>query len=298
MDSSTALDLVRTMASRADGEGPPLTHWERKTFDLAVQTVSEQWDVTHFRTMFPESGPLRRALYPKHMEFFAAGRLATERCFFGGNRVGKTEGLAFETTCHLTGKYPDWWPGRRWDRPISAIAAGKTNETTFYIVQNAMLGDIRRSSKKADVLEVDRSRAGMIPPGDVVMEDVLWSTSDIATMVKQVYIRYRDSMTEYSMLRVCSYEQGRRAFEGVKVDFAWCDEEVPEDIYSELLVRTATTEGTVALSFTPLDGMTSVVLRFVPNRAKALDPDNEEVYDAHEVSRRWFKGNRSRLGVD
>jgi hypothetical protein len=47
------------------------------------------------------------------------------------NRVGKTEGAGgYEMTCHLTGRYPDWWEGRRFSGPVRAWAAGKTNETT------------------------------------------------------------------------------------------------------------------------------------------------------------------------
>lgn len=42
-----------------------------------------------FYTYFPDTGPLRRELYPKHLEFFAAGRDFTERLFMAANRVGK-----------------------------------------------------------------------------------------------------------------------------------------------------------------------------------------------------------------
>jgi len=42
---------------------------------------------------YPEEGPLRRELYPKHLEFFRAGIEHRERCFLAANRVGKTEGV-------------------------------------------------------------------------------------------------------------------------------------------------------------------------------------------------------------
>jgi hypothetical protein len=32
----------------------------------------------------------------------------------------------FETTLHLTGDYPEWWEGRRFDHPIEAWVAGET----------------------------------------------------------------------------------------------------------------------------------------------------------------------------
>ena len=62
---------------------------------------------------FLDEGPLRRELYPKHMEFFAAGREFKLRLFMAGNRIGKTFAAAYELACHLTGEYPAWWEGKR-----------------------------------------------------------------------------------------------------------------------------------------------------------------------------------------
>jgi len=49
-----------------------------------------------FDLFYPETGPLRRSLYQKHLEFFRAGRTYRERCFMAANRVGKTEGAALK----------------------------------------------------------------------------------------------------------------------------------------------------------------------------------------------------------
>lgn len=90
--------------------------------------------------MYPETGALRRQLYPKHMAFFRAGVEHQERCMMAANRVGKTYGVGgYETVLHLTGRYPDWWEGRRFDHPIEAWAAGDTGETTRDIVQSVLL---------------------------------------------------------------------------------------------------------------------------------------------------------------
>ena len=68
-----------------------------------------------------------RDKYSKHMAFFRAGAQYPERCFRAANRIGKTMGGGgYELSCHLTGEYPDWWEGRRYDRPIRGWAAGKT----------------------------------------------------------------------------------------------------------------------------------------------------------------------------
>ena len=41
------------------------------------------------------------------------GMMCKVKALFGANRVGKTLTAAYEMTCHLTGRYPSWWKGRR-----------------------------------------------------------------------------------------------------------------------------------------------------------------------------------------
>src|SRR5690349_21254852 len=98
-------------------------------------------DTNKLFSLYPDDGPLRRELYPKHLDFFRAGATEMERAAIAANRVGKTWGLGgYETALHLTGEYPDWWEGRRFDHPIDAWAAGDTSETTRDIVQLALFG--------------------------------------------------------------------------------------------------------------------------------------------------------------
>jgi len=40
------------------------------------------------------------------------------------------------------------------------------------------------------------------------------------------------------------------------------------DIYGECLIRTATTEGLIYMTFTPLEGMTDTVMQFIPKGMK------------------------------
>lgn len=60
--------------------------------------------------------------YPKQAAFHEAGAIHRERLFMAGNRVGKTECGAAELAMHLTGQYPKWWLGRRFDKPVRAWA--------------------------------------------------------------------------------------------------------------------------------------------------------------------------------
>jgi phage terminase large subunit-like protein len=47
----------------------------------------------------------------------------------------------------------------------------------------------------------------------------------------------------------------------------WLDEEPPSDVYDECLLRLMTTEGMMIGTFTPLSGLSEVVLRFLPDMA-------------------------------
>src|SRR3712207_2163996 len=78
--------------------------------------------------------------YDKQREFHAAGGEHRERLFMAGNQVGKTLARAMEWAMHLTGLYPDWWQGRRFDHAVRMWAAGETRTSTRDTVQKLLLG--------------------------------------------------------------------------------------------------------------------------------------------------------------
>ena len=55
--------------------------------------------------------------YPKQLEFHAAGAAHRERLLMAGNQLGKTLAGGFEAAMHATGRYPEWWAGKRFERP-------------------------------------------------------------------------------------------------------------------------------------------------------------------------------------
>lgn len=195
-----------------------------------------------------------RRLYPKHLMFFEAGRHYGERLASGGNRIGKTFGLGgYETALHLTGLYPDWWPGRRWDRPVSWWAAGKNFETTRDIVQKALFGGTAGSGQSKRL-----RGTGLIPRR--LIESVTWrpGVNDLADVVM-----IRHASGGLSELGLKSYHQGRGAFEGTSRDGVWFDEEPDEATYSEAATRTIDSKGTIFTTFTPLEGVSGMVKRFM-----------------------------------
>ena len=203
---------------------------------------------------YPDKGPLRRELYKKHTSFFEAGPDYRERLMLAANRVGKTEGVGgYEMTLHLTGLYPDWWQGVRFDRPIDAWAAGDTNTTVRDIIQHKLLGPYHSIG------------TGLIPQ-DLILKKT--SKAGVGEAFETIYVKHASGGV--SKITFKSYDQKRKSFQGTKVDVIWLDEEPPQDIYTECLLRTMNTEGEDAeqrlmiLTFTPLKGLSDVVLSFLP----------------------------------
>ena len=60
-----------------------------------------------------------------------------------------------------------------------------------------------------------------------------------------------------------AYEQKRKSFQGTKKHLIWLDEEPPEDVYAECFTRTANTDGIIICTFTPLNGISDIVLAFM-----------------------------------
>ena len=192
----------------------------------------------------------RYRAYPKQAEFHAAGAHYRERMLKAGNQQGKTLSAGYEMAMHLTGRYPDWWQGKRFNKPIAAWAAGVTNESTRDNPQRILLGrqgDFGTGSIPGDHLQIDPKH-------------VTWARG-VAGLVDTVLVKHVSG--GWSVLSFKSYEKGREKWQGETLDIVWFDEEPPDDVYSEGLSRTNATGGIVMLTYTPLQGMSKVTCRFL-----------------------------------
>lgn len=204
--------------------------------------------------------------YPKQAEFHAAGATHRERLLMAGNRTGKTFSAGAETAYHLTGRYPDWWTGKRFDRPVQWGAASETSLLTRDGVQRILFGwpaaplGTGMIPGRALVGEPTRSKFG---PGD---------TFEMA--------RVRHVSGGESLLYLRSYDQGRERIQAMELDGFWFDEEPDLDYYLEALTRTNLTMGPVYLTFTPLKGMSDVVGRFLVERIPGTNVTQMMLADA------------------
>jgi phage terminase large subunit-like protein len=187
--------------------------------------------------------------YERQREFHDAGRVHRERLFMAGNQLGKTWAGGFECAMHLTGRYPGWWGGRRYDRPVRLWAAGVTGESTRDNPQRILLGPppLREQWGTGTV------------PGDSIEHISL--SRGIADAVDSIVVRHASGGP--STLTFKAYGMGREKWQGETLDGVWFDEEPPLDIYIEGLTRTNATGGFTMVTFTPLLGMSGVVRLFL-----------------------------------
>lgn len=210
--------------------------------------------------------------YSKQAEFHANGALFRERLLMAGNQLGKTWSAGFETAMHLTGRYPDNWQGRTFDKAVAGWAAGVTSEVTRDSVQRVLCG---------------RSNAigtGAIPKDSIKDKSMKRGVADaIDTMV----IKFGgggDLQATESLLGFKSYDQGREKFQAETLDFVWLDEEPDADIYTESLTRTNATGGIVYMTFTPLKGMSDVVKRFLMDKVAGSCVTSMTIDDAEHYT--------------
>lgn len=192
--------------------------------------------------------------YPKQLRFFEMGAEFKERLFMAGNQLGKSEAGAFETKCHLTGRYPAWWKGRRFTHPVRAWADGETSTLVRDVQQKKLFGPPGVEAELG---------TGYVPREDIVDASLARGVTDAYDTVQVQWHHPDGTKGGISTLTFKSYEQGRQKHQGEPVDFIWCDEEPPEDVYGEIVTRTTATKGMVFMTFTPLKGMSAVVRSFI-----------------------------------
>lgn len=204
--------------------------------------------------------------YIKQAAFHAAGAKYRERLLRAGNQLGKTYSGAAEMSFHLTGEYPAWWPGRRWEHQVRAWAGGKDGVSVRDSVAELLLGPA-----------ADRG-TGLIPKHRIL--DIA-PARGIADGIDNVTVRHVSG--EPSRLTFKTYDQGRERWQAATLELVWFDEEPPPEIYTEGLTRTNATGGLVYMTFTPLLGMSDVVRRFLTDGSPDRHDTNMVIEDAEHI---------------
>ena len=187
--------------------------------------------------------------YLYQSKFHLEGQETAQRILMAANRVGKTYCGAVETAYHLTGDYPSWWQGRRFNKPVRVWAAGESNDTTRDIIQKELFGNPQDPSLKG---------TGAIPLANIIETT---RKPGVPNAYSSALVSHRAGGN--SQISFKAYEQGFEKFMGEAIDVVWLDEEPKQEIFSQCITRTADTNGIVYMTFTPERGMTNVVSSFL-----------------------------------
>ena len=206
--------------------------------DLSV-TVAEDMKYNQIKYFRP---------FEHQKKFFLTGK-SERRGILAANRVGKTVSTCYETAMHLTGIYPEWWEGHRFTTAITAMVAGEGWSQVALVLQNELIGT-------QDVKITENLGTGAIPRDCIVLDTM---RNDGANCIG-VEVRHTSGSNSY--LLFANYTQEVRQLQGFKLNLAVFDEQPPDDFFSEIVTRTATTQGKVLCSFTPLKGLNGLVSKF------------------------------------
>lgn len=195
---------------------------------------------------------------PWQWDFLAAENGNPERAALCANGVGKTWLGGYGTAMHLTGEYPSWWPGRRFNHPVLAWVGSITNETQREYTQAALLGN-----------DLGESLGTGLIPYEKIIGKVKTRQAGIADVADVCYVRHKAGGVSKVIFK--TYEQGWRKWQGGAPHIVWLDEE-PDDmrIYTECQTRVLRTNGMVYATLTPLLGQTDLILHFQSPKAKGV----------------------------
>ena len=214
---------------------------------MLLQLKEARTKFNKIESLFPDIGEHRRELYPKHIQFFNAGKTNRQRLLMAANRVGKTMAAGCELVYHLTGNYPKWWMGKRFQQQNDWWVAGKDSNTVRVILQELLLGPVGEFG------------TGLIPK-DAIDFNTIKDAKKASTPVDKFRVKHKSG--GYSSVEFKSYDAGRKSFEGTARSI-WLDEEPPLSVYTECLLRTMTGDNMLMMTFTPLQGISDTITTFL-----------------------------------
>jgi len=220
-----------------------LKEFDREQFDamrIATDKLSEDMQYNQMKWFKP---------FSYQTKFFKLGKTFTRRGMIAANRAGKTIASTYETAFHLTGRYPPHWDGKVFDSPIIAMCSGESWEQVAKTLQSKLLGcdDIKQSY---------RLGSGAIPRETIDVKSIRSDGQNVLAM--EIW----HASGGKSKLYFSNYTQQVRHLQGFELDLVVLDEQPPDETFSELVVRTASRNGQVICSFTPLKGMSGLVRKF------------------------------------
>lgn len=155
-------------------------------------------------------------------EFLASS--CSTKSFFGSNRSGKSTAGIYEWCVHVTGEYPSWWKGKRYDRPVR--------------------GRIFANGFTKGVLVITEKLKEWLPKGS-------WSAGK-NSLGAEINWRVKHVSGSESVFDILSYEQDSSAAEGANHDLILFDEPPPRAMYIAAVRGLVDSGGICMFTLTPL----------------------------------------------
>lgn len=211
-------------------------------------TLLNWWDSCYGSPSNPDPDWQRR--------FYDAGAFASQRLVMAANGVGKSQTVCAELAAHVTGEYPDWWTGKRFERGgWEAWVGSIDNDMQKRGPQRALVGrdleDLLGTGliPKQNILSLERRQAG------------------VKEVVDTLSIRHRSGETV--VIKFLTFEQGWRKWQSGDPKIILWDEEPDDsiadqkDILAEALTRLVRNSGIFICGYTPLLGDTQLTEHFM-----------------------------------
>jgi len=177
---------------------------------------------------------------------------------------------AMEVAIHLTGLYPKWWRGKRYDHPVRIIAGGVTTERCRDIIQKELMGEPSDPSAQG---------TGAIPKECIIR---VVRRAGIPNALSTIIVKHKSGKN--SKVSIQSYESGKESWMGNNAHLVWLDEEPPQDIYSQALRAIVDLDGDLMMTFTPENGVTEIVRQFTQEIAPHQYCQNATWDDAPHIT--------------
>lgn len=231
-------DVINLKSLSADAALLKYNDWPHLTVTPQVRPRSGE------NTVAVDTAP---RLHQKQLDFHRS--LAKSRFVFGGNRTGKSVCGAMEAIWYATGLHP------------------------FVKIEHACDGWVVSLTRQVQ-RDVAQAKILQYLPPEWIVKTVMVSGSAFAPAHGVIdFILVRNVFGTVSKIGFRNCEQGRERFQGVSLDYVWFDEEPPEEIYDECLLRLLDRGGVHWVTMTPLKGRSWVYDRIYLRQEQVPDLD-------------------------
>jgi phage terminase large subunit-like protein len=218
---------------------------------LTIDELQELLAKVRYENTYHRLGKVE--LYQWQKDFMNASKKFKQRYLRSGNRCGKSLTEAHEFAYHLTGLYPEWWDGLVIAESGHYFwAIGIDLDSTANVMQKELFGtkDIRLTSEVG---------TGTIPRSCIEIDTF---TKD-GRRLSVARIKHIDG--GFNTVQFYAAAQGQDKLMGQSTKYVWMDEEAAsnsDEIYAQCLTRTLESEGHIAFTSTPEQGLSSLNVKF------------------------------------